>query len=119
MPETKKSESKPNETPLHQKLASHFSELTEKVFKKALKVSELDRFQEVINKISSAILVHAEKTAIVKCKAINDAIKNAFKRIGTDMDELTSRVDDLEDKVAAQHHCLKEWVATGKPPPDE
>jgi hypothetical protein len=35
------------------------------------------------------------------------------------MDKLTNKVNELEDKVSAQHHCLKEWMATGKPPKDE
>lgn len=117
------------EAPLQEKLAGIFAELSQHVFRKSLPIKSLERLNMVSRKFALIILQAAERTALKKCKALNDAVKKGFGRMAKDIAELQSqvekldcdltgtlneladmkdKVEELEAKVNAQHSAIKE-----------
>ena len=82
----------------NERLVTHFSELSEKIFKRPLDIPSLDRFHKLCKKLASDITLAAEHAAIKKCKALNDAVKKAFGVVAEDMAKLEARIEKLEAK---------------------
>lgn len=103
-----------SDKPFQEELAGLFATLFEKVFKKALDTKALSLLHTVTSEISKCILQSAEKTALVKCKKLNDAVKSAFDKMGQYVDEetekLNKRMDEFEKTIKATHEVTKELV---------
>jgi ubiquinone biosynthesis protein UbiJ len=87
-----------NETPLAQVLSGIFDELSAKIFKKSLDIPSIERLHTLSHKFAAVILKASERMALVKCKALNDAVGAGFKSVSKDIDALEARIKKLEEK---------------------
>lgn len=103
-----------SESKFHEKLAIHFAELVEKVFKRPMDLKDLERFHKTMKKMATDIITSADHAAISRCKRMNDAVKKSFGLIAVDISDLEEKVMALEEQVKAQHHFIKEWLSTDR-----
>lgn len=77
---------------------SSFERIFAKLMKRAFNVQELEQLRVAIQRIIAAIRKIADKTALERCKRINDAVLKGFTRVGEDIVSIEDRLNKLEGR---------------------
>jgi DNA polymerase III delta prime subunit len=84
-----------------QKFLGIFDELAAKVFNRSLDIKKIERLNIVAAKFAATVQTVASRTALERCKALNDATKSGFGKVAEDMAALEKRIVELEGNVSS------------------
>ena len=77
---------------------SSFERIFAKLMKRAFNVQELEQLRAAIHRIVAAVRKIADRSALERCKRLNDAVLRGFTRVSGDMVDIEMRLDKLEGK---------------------
>jgi len=75
---------------------SSFERIFAKLMKRAFNVTELEQLRVAIQRIVAAFRKIADRTALERCKRLNDAVLKGFTRVSEDIVDIEARLKKLE-----------------------
>lgn len=84
-------------------LAGAFYDVFNRLTRRTLDQKEVDMLQSTSTKLAKVITAQAERTALERCKKLNDATSEGF-------DKVFEEVKELRDILTATHESIKALI---------
>jgi len=97
-------------------LAGKFYDVFNRLVRRTLDQKEVDMLHSTSNALAKVIRGQAERTALERCKKLNDATSAGFESVFEDIKSMRSELAATQEVITSTHNALRELIDSFKAP---